>query len=193
MLTRVFKTTLLLAMFAAPAAQAAIIFTDNFDTEVLATNSVPSNWLVSDGSVDVIGDPSFFNFLPGNGRYVDLDGSTGNSGVLKKAFNLTAGTLYTVSFDLAGSQRGSNENVTVNFGTSTNNWSFTSGQGFATYSLTFNPTLSGAYLLSFENAGGDNVGALLDNVSVSSVPVPGAAWLFASAVLGLLGLKRKSA
>ena len=30
------------------------------------------------------------------------------------------------------------------------------------------------------------------NVSVSSVPVPAAVWLFGSALLGLTGLKRKS-
>lgn len=64
---------------------------------------------------------------------------------------------------------------------------------FASYQLVFTPGTTGAYDLSFSNAGGDNVGALLDNVSVSAVPEPETlAMLLAG--LGLIGTvaRRKS-
>jgi hypothetical protein len=38
--------------------------------------------------------------------------------------------------------------------------------------LNFTPSSDGSYSFSYQNAGGDNFGALLDNVSVSAVPEP---------------------
>ncbi len=48
-----------------------------------------ANWDVLDGFVDLIGN-GFFDLLPGNGLYVDLDGSTGDAGKLisKTTFTL---------------------------------------------------------------------------------------------------------
>jgi len=67
------------------------------------------NWDVSGGSVDLIGT-GMFDFLPGNGLYVDLAGSTNplaSYGKLtsKVPFAVTAGSSYRLSLQLAGNQR----------------------------------------------------------------------------------------
>lgn len=69
-----------LLLSTAGIAGAAPIFADTFESETpgLNYNSFIS-WRVSDGTVDVIGD-NFYDFLPGNGLHVDLDGSTANAG-----------------------------------------------------------------------------------------------------------------
>jgi hypothetical protein len=177
------------------AAQAQVIFSDNFDANVLALNSVPTGWMVADGTVDIIGGPpDFYNFIPGSGRFIDLDGSTSNAGVLSKSLNLSAGTQYTASFQLAGNHRnGSTETVTgilgVGIGNTSSIFSLPQNAGWTNYSLVFTPTTTGAYVLSFGNSGGDNIGMLLDNVSVSvTSPVPEPeTYAMLLAGLGLLG------
>jgi hypothetical protein len=67
------------------------------------------NWDVEDGFVDLIGN-GFFDFLPGNGLYVDLAGSSGPTVpngrmVSKTPFSLVAGESYRLSVTLAGNQR----------------------------------------------------------------------------------------
>ena len=67
------------------SAQAATVFTDNFNTYPVMLNWVPpANWTAGSGplggTVDLIGmttDGPLFNLFPGNGGYVDLDGSSG--------------------------------------------------------------------------------------------------------------------
>jgi len=43
----------------------------------------------------------------------------------------------------------------------------------------------------FEAAGGDNIGPLLDNVSLTAVPLPAAAWLLLSGLVGFAALGRR--
>ena len=69
------------------AASATPIFEDNFDSEN-GGNGVTNytgfiNWTVTDGTVDLIGN-GYFDFFPGNGLYVDMDGSTNNAGKMMK-------------------------------------------------------------------------------------------------------------
>jgi hypothetical protein len=181
----------LLATAAISAHATTTIFSDNFDSDVLNLNTTPTGWTVTDGTVDTIGDFNYYDFLPGNGRYIDLDGSTGDAGVLSKVFSFTAGTKYTVSFDLAGNMRNAgNDIVDVNFGTTSTTYTLSSTDGFANHSLAFLPSISGNYVLSFGDRGADNMGALLDDVKVVT-PIPAAIWLFASGLAGLMAAKRK--
>ncbi len=178
------------------AARADVtVFTDNFDSNGLGLNATPSGWSVSAGTVDIIGNPGFFDFIPGSGRYIDLDGSTGNAGILAKSFLLTAGVQYTALFDMAGSHRGSAESVTANFGTTGAGYAVASAAGWTNHSLAFTPSVSGWYSLSFENAGNDNVGALLDNVSIQAVPEPEtyAMMLAGLGLMGAIARRRKAA
>ena len=180
----------------AGAANAAIIFSDNFDAENGGTGVINyasfAKWTVSDGTVDLIGN-GYFDFLPGNGLYVDMDGTSNNAGKLTSiAINLAAGT-YTLQFDLAGNRRnGATESVTiqVNMGSLLNEViSLPQNAPFTTYQYTFSVAAPTVVNLSFEGAGGDNIGMLLDNVSVS-IPEPGTLALLGLSLVGM-GLARR--
>ena len=112
-------TLIALALIAAAAlpAQALTVFSDDFETGVKGGNVTPTGWMVSDGSVDVVYPGWFGGLCLSGGRCVDLDGSTGNAGVLSQSLNLNAGWTYTLSFDIAGNRRNAgSETVLVSFG-----------------------------------------------------------------------------
>lgn len=173
-------------------AQAAVIFMDDFNGENGGTGALNyagfANWTVSGGTVDLIGVGGPFDFQPGNGLYVDMDGSSRNAGKIETSasFNLTPGTLYELSFDLAGNHRNTaQESVTMEVGVgSVLSEIFSLGQNvaFTTFTRQFSVGAATSVTISFEGAGGDNIGMLLDNVVLSSVDVP------EPATLGLLGV-----
>jgi hypothetical protein len=170
------------------AAQAAVVFSDNFDTENLGLNYTSfANFNVTGGSVDLIGQPSFFNFYPGSGRFVDLDGSAGSNnnpaGQISTKSSFGAGN-YLLTFNLGGSARGDTNTVEVRLGNFSQFITLASNAGLTTQSFAF-ATTGGA--LSFTNLGqSDNVGLILDNVQLASaVPEP-ATW--AMMLTGFLGL-----
>lgn len=192
------KKTLLVATLAAisAASQAATIFSDNFDSNSYGLNATPNGWTVSSGTVDIIGQSTPYDLCgAGHGLCIDLDGSSSDAGILSRALHLTAGVQYTARFDLAGNQRGGSDTgtVTFGFGSAQLSYSLASGAAFSSYEIVFMPMFTGTYNLSFANAGTDNVGALLDNVVVTTVPEP-ETYALLLAGLGLLGaVKRRKA
>ena len=196
------KTPQVLAAVLLSAAGAAnavtiTIFSDNFDADVNGLNTVSfvGGWSVANGTVDTIGSPPpFFDLIPGNGHYIDLDGTTRDAGEFSKALLLTGGVTYTASFDLAGSHRGDRNIVDVAFGTTVNTYTLASADPLGTASLVFTPGATGLYSLSFANRGGDNVGALLDNVSVTTVvPEPSTYALMLAGLAGMGAVARRRA
>jgi hypothetical protein len=164
-------------------ANAATIYSDNFDSDAQGLNVVPMGWSVTGGTVDIIGT-GFFDEIPGNGNYVDLDGSTGAAGLLGTMVGVSAGS-YTATFELGGNHRdGTTDPVTVTFGGSTITIPVGPNDGFTEYSISTTST-GGDLSLSFQDERGGNIGALLDDVNVSSVPEPANLTLMMAGVLAL--------
>ncbi|TMQ77451.1 DUF642 domain-containing protein [Candidatus Accumulibacter phosphatis] len=150
------------------SAAGAIVFQDNFDGNQPGLSAIPiGGWTVSDGTVDIHG-PGFFDLIPGNGLYVDLEG-TRNAGVLSRTFSLTTGATYTVTYTLAGGRLSFDpiNIVDVQFGTATASHRLLADDGPTTYSLTFQPSATGAASLAFSNQGVDDWGAFLLDVTVT--------------------------
>ena len=153
-----------------------------------------------------------------SGNVVDLDGSPGPGEITTKdSFTFNAGDLVTLSFVLGGSQRNNGNNdwfTRFIFNDVTN---VTNGQGtglmaafgplsgpigptytlggmigasapFTTSTFSFRATNAGSLRLAFGTTSRDNIGPLLDNVSLSigAVPEP-ATWAMMIMGFGLIG------
>lgn len=187
------------ACFCAVPAHAAITsLSDIFNTENGGVGTLNYNafthWNVTNGTVDLVGN-SFFDFYPGHGLYVDLDGSTGNAGILATKEQFAAGT-YHLSFALGGSTRGDTNTVVVNFGAFSETFIYPSNAPLDT--ITRVVTLNAPASLSFANSGGDDLGLLLDNVNVALakdgvpiIPEPGTCGLLALGIAPLLRRLRR--
>ena len=183
-------------------AQAAPIYTDNFnsDTPGLGTTPgtlAPSGWSISNGgSVDIVANGTYGITCRGmTGNCIDLDGTTNKSGdLVSPGLSLTGGDTYTVEFLLSGNQRiKQTDVVTVDFGSSSASFSVKENFGFVLDSVTFTAPTTGIYNASFLDNSSNNVGAILDNVRVLEVvPLPAAAWLLLSGLagMGLMGRRR---
>jgi hypothetical protein len=194
----VFRTSALATMFglslASAAPAAVVVFSDDFNygprTVLNAPDSVfGGTWTTTNGTVDYLAPPTadFSNLCNGTAGCVDLDGSTGNAGLFSTVASFAAGT-YELTIQLFGNGRGGSDTVTITLGS----WSVTlSGiASNADVSQTFAFTTSGG-VLSFENAGGDNVGAVLSSVSLAAVPLPAGGLLLIGAFGGLVALRRR--
>jgi hypothetical protein len=170
---------------AAMPAQAATIFFDDFNTEnggVELFNYSPfANFTVTNGTVDLIGGGGANDLLPGNGMYVDLDGSTRDAGIMTSVGIAAPAGDYQLIFDIAGSQRGSNDTAMIKvIGGLSSNYTtllLTLGTGFPFTTFTIDFTLAAADTLQLifagegGNDGGDNIGLLLDDVRLDNVSV----------------------
>lgn len=179
------------------ASHALPVFADDFDADALQLNQTAylGGWSVAGGSVDLIGAGGSWDLIPGHGRYIDLDGSTSAAGVLTKVLNLTGGSTYRATFELAGNQRGyADDVVDVSFGATNGVYTLASADALLGHTLVFSPGASGSYALSFSNRGGDNVGGLLDRVSVTAVPEPAALALLSAGLfaVGFIARRRKA-
>ncbi|MDJ0661811.1 MAG: PEP-CTERM sorting domain-containing protein [Crocosphaera sp.] len=159
------------------AEASVILLQDNFDSEnggsgALNYNSFV-NWDVTDGTVDLIGNGSF-DFFPGNGLYLDMDGTSANAGTLqsKSVFNFNTGDTITLMFDILGQNPGatSNNTMTVSLGSLFSETFDINNTG--TITRTIDVTTDITTNLIFNHAGGDNGGLVLDNVKLENAPVP---------------------
>jgi hypothetical protein len=196
--------TIAALMAATPAAQAGVIFSDNFDTDEESTSldfGAFVNWDVKGGNknnphtVDYIRNGGYSINCSGNlGGCVDLDGSTFKAGLMttKNSFALFAGTTYLFSLDLSGNQRnGLTDGVTFGFDGFGEQTEPLSGKGFNTYVFSFTPdadVMTKLFIKDSGRNGNDNIGAILDNVSLSSVTPAAAAEVPEPGTLALLGL-----
>ena len=181
-----------------PVFADTVLLDDNFDTEnggveILNFNDF-DNWEVTDGTVDLIGEGGVFDFLPGNGLYVDLDGSTSDSGIMTSDILELEACEYELQFDLAGNQRNGNaESVDVSVGALfSEQFSLDQNDPFTTYTRQISVDSDTSESIVFSGAGGDNVGMLLDNVKFTqldcSAPVAGELLSLDSSALVIAGL-----
>jgi hypothetical protein len=163
----------------APAPD-SVLLEDDFDGEhrerpVLMYDGF-ANWRVEGGTVDLVGAGSDWDFEPGNGLYVDLDGDRPDGirfepGVLvsRRAFLLVPG-VYELGFRLAGSHRGDRNTVVVRLGdVHREEISLSSDAPFRQYTRTLRVRRATDARLSFDNAGADGYGLLLDDVVLRRV------------------------
>lgn len=145
-------------------------------------------------------------------RNIDLDGLINSSGGVSQTFSTVVGIQYDVTFDMAGnffnaptvkpmrvSADGQSQDFffdvsavpggvsTANMGWTTTLWSFIADDSSAT--LLFQSLTETNGLL-------EGWGAALDNVSVvaanpNPIPVPAAFWLFGTALIGLIGFRKR--
>lgn len=187
---------------------ASPILTENFDelTPGLSLTSAGVFTAINGTNIDVVGGGLFGELCvaPESGNCVDMGGSGGNdlgNIELTTPLDLAAG-VYDLSFDLIGSQRGQTTSTTVNFGPYSQTFVLTSGDvtdGVVNVAVTI---AGGPTQLQFLNngtpGGSGDVGALLDNVSISpsgvgtpTVPEPGTLGLMFTGLLGAAGAVRR--
>lgn len=152
-----------------------VLLRDGFDRENRGRPTLMydrfEQWDVVGGTVDLVGRGSDWDFQPGNGLYVDLDGDRPNgvdfdAGALvsRRTFRLEPGT-YELRFRLAGSQRGDFNVVGVGLGPFyAEQVTLPSAAPFREYVRNIHVHEAGDANVSFENAGADGYGLLLDDV-----------------------------
>lgn len=155
----------------------AVLLQDDFDAENRGRPELMydrfTHWHVKDGTVDLVGVGSDWDFQPGHGLYVDLDGDRPDGvrfepGVLssRQAFELTPG-VYELSFRLAGSQRGDTNTTEVRLGrVYRERITLSATAPFRQYVNTFRVRHSQTARLYFDNEGADGYGLLLDAVTL---------------------------
>lgn len=121
--------------------------------------------------------------------------TSGLAGVLNHTFSATSGVQYTLSFWLNNSLRGSDETVDVVLGTATRTILVPSSMPLTQFSLNFTATSTGISNFAFHNLGGDNVGAILDDVllvdNVGGVPEPSTWLLLVSGLAGFIVFRKR--
>ena len=182
-------------------AQASPIFSDNFDAEGTPEQSVLNytgfgQWTVSEGTVDLIYNTNRWGIdcAGGSGKCVDLDGSTRSAGTLtSNSFSLPVGT-YALTFDVSGNQRGGSDD-TVNLtlgGYLSDAITLSAADSWQTMTRNFTVSAQSTDYIRFNHDGGDNIGIMLDNVYLTSVPEPGILILFGLGLAGLGAARRRT-
>jgi hypothetical protein len=190
----------------ASGAHATVLASENFESYSptvhgdgvydLNFNSFTQGFHPTDGTVDLIGTPNAWA-LSGASNFIDLDGSTGNGAIFRSdAFTFNAGDTITLSFSLAGNQRGGTDQWDFGFQTTGGNIDFTnivlsgpgisglgssatgpaigSGQGalpfnsaWNAYSMSFKAGNAGSFTAYIGTTSADNIGPLVDDINLT--------------------------
>ena len=200
-------------------ASASIIFNETFNSEPGSSDGTSgrsginydsfTNWTVSDGTIDLLeqGD-----FAPGpgilcvgnTGKCVDLDGSTRNSGMMTSVALALAAGRYSLTYELAGVDMRfaqfaaaipnivdiSIQAIGGGFTFFTDQQVRNQGDFFSLAGGTFDVASPTTVEILFQDLGNDNFGAVLDNVTLSTVPIPPTIALLLGGVIALFRFSR---
>ena len=194
-------------LLTASAAHAVTVLDDDFSsygpaTVLNAADGVFGGvWETVDGTVDYL-RTGFSDLCRDGAPCVDLDGSTRNAGIFRTVQAFGEGS-YRLSFRLFGSGRGDTNAVTVSLGSFNQSRSISTAADWivSDFIVTIG---AGGSKLAFSNAGGDNIGAILNSVRLvkdggddmpPAIPVPAAAPLRLGGLglMAALGWRRKRA
>jgi hypothetical protein len=159
-------------------ADDVVIFQQDWSSVPAGTYTVGQtvgNFTVTQGNIDVLG-PSYYGYLCSAaniaGNCVDLNGTTAGGMMIAATMTFAPGNTYTVTFQLAGSQRSATGSVQVTLG-SLYNQTFTLAPGdkAQTVSFTFTVQDQTTASLAFKSLVGGYEGLLLGNITVTDPPV----------------------
>jgi choice-of-anchor C domain-containing protein len=152
-----------------------------------------AGWQIEAGSVDVVGSL----WAAANGqRSIDLSGAS--AGTLSQTFDTTPGTIYEVSFQIAGNFVGGPaiKTATASAGGVVLPLSFDASNstganmGWQTRSFSFTAQ-SASTTLRFVSGTNSDAGMALDNVQVTAIPEPQTWALWAAGLAALFAVRRR--
>lgn len=202
------KTKLIIAAAAcvlglASASSAATIANGSFESQspsftgtflTLAAGSPDvTGWAIGGAGIDLIN--TYWTAEDGN---YSLDMSALGSGTISQTITgLAIGAYYEISFWLAGNPDGSlTKSLTASTDEGSSTYSFVqtgntkASMGWEQHSFTFQAAATTTNL-TFASLSGDPYGPALDNISITTVPLPAGAPLLLAGVAGFAALRRR--
>lgn len=201
-------------------AGAAVLFSEDFDsiTSTTLQLTTTAGSMTVTGGVDAVVPLNPYGIVAGS-TVIDLDGSPGPGRVGKDGFSLLAGEVYTLSFVLGGAQRGSGQDnwflelysdapaalqsvagsgllAAAVGGPLSNVFTFSAfiagNAPFTLASIDLRANVNTSFGFAIGTSSSDNIGPLLDSVTLTrnAVPEP-ASWALLMAGLGLAMVARR--